>query len=73
MSTAVAPMSPRARPGAPVSWPLNWTQVRKGLDPSRFNLATAPDLLKDLDAWDAYPDSDRSLVQAIRKLEKAKP
>ncbi|MFY8142628.1 MAG: DNA ligase D [Caulobacter sp.] len=73
MSTAVAPMSPRARPGAPVSWPLNWTQVRKGLDPSRFNLATAPDLLKDLDAWDAYADSDRSLVQAIRKLEKAKP
>ena len=73
MSTAVAPMSPRARPGATVSWPLNWTQVRKGLDPSRFNLATAPDLLKDLDAWDAYPDSDRSLMQAIRKLEKAKP
>lgn len=72
MSTAVAPMSPRARPGAPVSWPLNWTQVRKGLDPSRFNLVTAPGLLKDLDAWDAYAESSRSLARAIRKLEKAK-
>lgn len=72
MSTAVAPLSPRARPGAPVSWPLAWTQVRKGLDPSRFNLRTAPGLMKDLDAWDAYADSARSLSAAIGKLEKTK-
>lgn len=71
MSTAVAPLSPRGRPGAPVSWPVSWTQVRKGLDPKRFNLRTAPSLLKSLDAWDAYAESERDLAAAIRKLGKA--
>lgn len=68
MSTAVAPLSPRGRPGAPVSWPVAWTQVRKGLEPSRFNLRTVPGLLKGLDAWDAYADSERDLAAAIKKL-----
>ncbi|PIC00944.1 DNA ligase D [Caulobacter sp. X] len=71
MSTAVAPLSPRGRPGAPVSWPVAWTQVRKGLDPKRFNIRTAPGLLKGLDAWDAYAESERDLEAAIRKLGKA--
>ncbi len=70
MSTAVAPLSPRARPGAPVSWPVAWTQVRKGLDPARFNIRTAPGMLKDLDAWEAYAQSERDLAAAIRKLGK---
>src|SRR6185436_4459739 len=30
-STAVAPLSPRARPNAPVSMPVTWPQVRHGL------------------------------------------
>jgi bifunctional non-homologous end joining protein LigD len=68
MSTAVAPLSPRGRPGAPVSWPVAWTQVRKGLDPLRFNIRTVPGLMKNLDAWDAYADSERDLAAAIKKL-----
>jgi len=71
MSTAVAPFSPRGRPGAPVSWPLSWTQVRKGLDPSRFNLRTVPGLVKKLDAWDAYFERERDLSAAIRKLGRS--
>ncbi len=70
MSTAVAPLSPRGRPGAPVSWPVAWTQVRKGLDPLKFNLRTVPGLLKDLDAWDAYAEGERDLAAAIKKLGK---
>jgi bifunctional non-homologous end joining protein LigD len=72
MSTAVAPLSPRARPGAPVSFPLNWTQVRKGLDPKRFNIRTAPALLARTRDWDAYCDSERSLEVAIKSLAKSR-
>jgi bifunctional non-homologous end joining protein LigD len=68
MSTAVAPLSPRARPGAPVSFPLNWTQVKAGLDPKRFTLRTAPDLLKDTTAWRDYFASERSLRAASKRL-----
>jgi bifunctional non-homologous end joining protein LigD len=37
MSTAVAPLSPRMRSGAPLSMPLLWSQVRAGLDPQLYN------------------------------------
>lgn len=69
-STAVAPLSPRARPGATVSMPLTWTQVKKGLDPKRFTLRTVPGLLKDSTAWEDYCDGQRSLEQAIKRLSK---
>jgi bifunctional non-homologous end joining protein LigD len=70
-STAVAPLSPRARPGATVSMPLNWSQVKKGLDPKRFTVRTVPGLLRDSSAWQDYCDGQRSLEQAIKRLSKA--
>lgn len=71
-STAVAPLSPRARPGATVSMPLNWTQVKAGLDPKRFTIRTVPGLLKNSTAWQDYCDGQRSLEQAIKRLRKGK-
>jgi bifunctional non-homologous end joining protein LigD len=70
MSTAVAPLSPRARPGATVSMPLTWSQVKKGLDPTRFTLRTAPGLIARSDAWADYDDGARDLAAAIAALTR---
>ena len=40
-STCVAPWSLRARPGAKVSMPLNWSEL-KGLEPQGFSLREPP-------------------------------
>ena len=71
VSSAVAPLSPRAREGAPVSMPLLWTQVRSGLDPKRFTLRTAPGVMASSTVWKEYCDSERPLKPAIERLRKA--
>jgi bifunctional non-homologous end joining protein LigD len=68
MSTAVAPLSPRARPGAPVSMPITWAQARDGLDPARFTIESTPALLDKTKAWRDYCDAEHPLEPAIRKL-----
>jgi bifunctional non-homologous end joining protein LigD len=70
MATAVAPLSPRGRPGATVSMPLAWTQVRSGLDAKRYTLRTAPRLLARSPAWQNYFESERPLQPAMRKLAR---
>ncbi|MBW9081113.1 DNA ligase D [Rhizobium pusense] len=71
MATAVAPLSPRARPGATVSMPLTWSQVKTDLDPKRFTIRTVPALLAKTTAWQDYCDGQRSLEQAIKRLAKS--
>lgn len=72
MATAVAPLSPRARPGATVSMPLTWTQVKADLDPKRFTVRTVPGLLATSSAWQDYCDGQRPLEQAIKRLGKSR-
>lgn len=67
-ATAVAPLSPRARPGAPVSMPLEWRHVRRDLDPKRFTVRSAPGFIAKGKAWADYFDSARGLASAIRRL-----
>jgi bifunctional non-homologous end joining protein LigD len=60
-ATAVAPLSPRAREGATVSMPLSWSQVKRGLDPSKYTVRTAVRLLARSRAWAGYEGSARPL------------
>ncbi len=71
VSSAVAPLSPRAREGAPVAMPLSWKQVHAGLDPKRFTLRTAPRLMARSVAWKDYCDSERPLKPAIDRLRES--
>ncbi len=50
--------------------PLTWAQVRKGLDPRRYTLRTVPALLSKSRAWAEYGESERSLLQAMKRLAK---
>ena len=43
--TVVAPYSPRAADGAPVSAPLKWSEVTKKLDPLKYTIKTMPNRL----------------------------
>ena len=71
LSTAVAPFSPRARPGAPVSMPLTWLQVRSGLDPQRYTLRSVPGLVTKSDAWSGYGEAARPMPRL--EMPRAKP
>ncbi len=70
MATAVAPLSPRGRDGAPVSMPLTWSQVKAGLDPAKYTVRSVPGLVAKLTAWADYGEGERSLKAAIGRLGK---
>ncbi len=71
-STAVAPLSPRARAGAAVSMPIEWSQVKAGLDPLKFTLRTAPAILKKSKPWRDYDEAAKPLRAAIETLIETK-
>jgi bifunctional non-homologous end joining protein LigD len=73
MATAVAPLSPRVREGATVSMPINWSQVKAGLDPTRYTLRTAADYVDKATEWQDYCDAERPLEDAIRKFVRDDP
>ncbi len=68
MATAVAPWSPRARPGARIAFPLSWGQVKTGLDPSKFSLHTAEALLKKPDPWKDFRKAEAPLRPALKAM-----
>ena len=72
LSTAVAVLSTRARAGATVSMPLDWAQVRAGLDPKRFTVRTTAALLAKGRPWKDYDNSARQLDNAIKRLTKSR-
>lgn len=68
-STAIAPYSTRARPGAPVATPLAWSELKPSLKPAAFNVLTVPKRLKSLKA-DPWADIDK-LRQGITAKARA--
>lgn len=66
--TAVAPYSPRARPGAAVSMPLGWEEVTSAIGPAHFTILNTPTRLAALnsDPWQDF----RSAETPLPKLKK---
>jgi len=67
----VAPFSVRPLPGAPVSTPLRWSEVKPGLDPVRFNIRTVLARLRKLkeDPLGPLLEEKPDLVAALTKLQ----
>lgn len=70
LATAVTVLSPRARDGAPVSMPVTWNVVKKGLDPAVFTVRTAPSLLRKAKPWKDYAGAAGSLKDAIKRITR---
>jgi bifunctional non-homologous end joining protein LigD len=70
LATAVTVLSPRAREGAPVSMPVNWSVVKKGLDPAAFTVGTAPSMLRQAKPWKDYVGAAGSLKNAIKRITR---
>jgi bifunctional non-homologous end joining protein LigD len=65
-ATFITPLSPRARPGAPVSVPIAWEELAHGIDPTGFTTKTVPARLASLDKdpWHGIDDVDQAITAA---------
>src|SRR5205814_2207337 len=69
-ATMAAPYSLRPREHAPVSTPLEWKEVKRGLDPQNFNIRSIFDRLKKKgDLWKGVLGPGLDMKKALRKLE----
>jgi bifunctional non-homologous end joining protein LigD len=67
----VAPLSVRPLPGAPVSTPLDWSELRGGLEIGAFTLRTVPGRLERLgDPLLPLLDQQPDLLTALERLER---
>jgi bifunctional non-homologous end joining protein LigD len=68
--TISAPYCIRPREGAPVSTPLEWAEVKKGLDPKKFNIKTIFERLKKKgEILEPLLGKPINLESALKKLE----
>jgi DNA ligase D-like protein (predicted polymerase) len=66
-ATVAAAYSPRLRPGVPVSFPLDWSEL-DGVDPGDFTVHTAIDALGGRDPWaDSMPQPQRLPTDLIEQ------
>jgi bifunctional non-homologous end joining protein LigD len=70
--TLAAPYSVRPAPGATVSTPLKWTEVKKSLDASRFTIRTILKRIEKVgDLWKPMDGRGVDLQQGLKKLTRS--
>jgi bifunctional non-homologous end joining protein LigD len=70
VQTVASPYSVRRRPHAPVSTPLDWSELGKIKDPTTFNIKNMSNRLKNRDPWKTFFDEKQSLSTAIANLQR---
>ncbi|MFD1746790.1 DNA ligase D [Rhizobium helianthi] len=68
-ATAVAPYSTRARAGAPVSMPLEWSELNEAIGPAQFTVGNTPARLA---ALDKDPWADFRKAEAVIEYQASK-
>ena len=58
--------APATAPPSPCRW--TWSAVKKGLDPKRFTVRTAPALIAKSKAWKDYAKAEKPLLPVLKKL-----
>lgn len=72
-ATLAAPYSLRPKPGATVSMPLHWEEVKKGLQLKDFNIANSmARVKKEGDLFKPVLGKGVNIQQVLRRLEKAR-
>ncbi|MGC2209027.1 MAG: DNA ligase D [Candidatus Korobacteraceae bacterium] len=72
--TIAAPYSARAYPHAPVSTPLEWSEVKKGLRPAQFTIRNAPQrFARTGDLFEGVLKKTQTIELALQRLEKLLP
>jgi bifunctional non-homologous end joining protein LigD len=68
--TVVSPFCVRRFPRAPVSTPLEWSEVKPTLDPGDLNIATFAKRLEKPDPWREFFKSRQDLKPAMHALKR---
>jgi bifunctional non-homologous end joining protein LigD len=70
VQTVVSPYSVRRKTRAPVSTPLDWSEVKPSLTPSSFNIGNFCSRLKKKDPWRNFFNSRQALEPAVARLKQ---
>lgn len=70
-ATTVVAYSLRARDGAPVSVPITWEELEKGLRADHFRVSTMPHRLESLSRSDPWSDFDKAPQRLTRAMLEA--
>lgn len=72
--TLAAPFCVRPMPGAPISMPLPWKELRRGLRPGKFNIHNALTMIKKWgDSWKEVLEKPVNLKACLKSIKKIDP